>query len=106
MMALDAPAPWVRPRFAKHREVIKLGIAHGGFVFQVIKDLFEAHDDGGFRKPLMTQSAAEQSFGQSALRRAHLTQRQALARFGNKMPIETLIILEFINGFGALLVRK
>src|ERR1044071_5418755 len=100
MMSFHSPAPGAVARCAEDREEIKIGVAVRRFVFEVIKDLLETHDGGGFHIAALAQSGAEQRMSEQALGRVHILYGKAFARFRNEMPIKPLRVFEFKNSLG------
>src|SRR4051812_33696806 len=103
MMAFDAPSPGLVSGFPENRDIIKIGIPARRFVFEIEKYLFQTHDRGCFREAALAKAAAEQCLSERALGRSHFSEGQAFARLRNKVPIESLLVLPFVNGLGLLL---
>src|SRR6188474_2610301 len=97
MMPLDPPSPGSPAGLTEQGDEIEIGVAVRSLVLKVVKDLFEAHDGRGFDIPALAQAAAEQCLGEQALGGSHFAERKSLARLGNEMPVEPLIVLEFVN---------
>ena len=70
------------------------------------QNLLQAHDGDGLDEALLAQAGAQQSLRQFLLPRSHFAQRQALALFGNEVPVEALVIFKFVGGLCPLLGRE
>src|SRR5437870_13673733 len=109
MMTFNAPTPRRCAGLSKNCNVIKISIACGGwswgFAFDLVENLFEAHDGRGLHVAALAEAAIEQGMREQTLRRGHVFEGQTFARFGNEVPIESFFVLEFICGFGFLVGR-
>ena len=114
VMTLEAPGPGgFVGGVTKYGHVIKLRIADGVFVFQIVQDLFERHYSGGLEVALVTKSAAEEGMSKDALTRGHLFHRDAITHFcpfdefiRDEVPAFSFVVFPLESGFFLLSIVK
>ena len=102
-MPLYPPSPGLTGRRrSKDRDKVECRVATGTVVLQFVQDAFERHDGDRLAEASMAERTLQQGKGQLALIVPHFLERQTLARSGDEVPIDSLLIAKLEGRFLAL----